>query len=137
MMRIVQAGKEAVSGRPGPVLIDVPLDIQRQQIDISSLFPVENNPVWSNTANNRYYDQIFDRISHSKRPIFIVGQGVSLAKAREEWLQLLETTGIPVVTSRLGIDLVESDHPLYVGRPGNYGERSANFAIQNSDMIFP
>jgi acetolactate synthase-1/2/3 large subunit len=130
-----KAYKEAVTGRPGPVWIDVPLDIQRQEVELNSFLPVEDIFISGNMANNRYYDQIFNKISHSKRPIFIVGQGVSLAKAREAYLQLLEVLRIPVITSRLGIDLIESDHPLYVGRPGNYGERSANFTIQNSDLI--
>jgi acetolactate synthase-1/2/3 large subunit len=130
-----KAYKEVVTGRPGPVWIDVPLDIQRQEVDLNSFLPVENRFISGNMVNNRYYDQIFNKISFSKRPIFIVGQGVSLAKAREAYLQLLEVLRIPVITSRLGIDLIESDHPLYVGRPGNYGERSANFAIQNSDLI--
>jgi acetolactate synthase-1/2/3 large subunit len=129
------AYKEAVGGRPGPVWIDVPLDIQRQKVDINSFLSVKNEFVRSNAANSRYYEQIFNRISRSKRPLFIAGQGISLANARDEYLELLEMTQIPVITSRLGIDLVESDHPLYVGRPGNYGERSANFAIQNSDLI--
>jgi acetolactate synthase-1/2/3 large subunit len=130
-----KAYKETVAGRPGPVWIDVPLDIQRQELDINSLFPPENEFVLGNAVNSRYYEQVYNRICRSKRPIFIVGQGISLAKGRKEYLQLLEIMRIPVITSRLGIDLIESEHPLYVGRPGNYGERSANFAIQNSDLI--
>jgi acetolactate synthase-1/2/3 large subunit len=130
-----KAYKEAVGGRPGPVWIDVPLDMQRQEVDIHTFLPVENEFVRNNAANNRYYDQIFDKITHAKRPLFLAGQGINLAKAREAYLQLLEAMRIPVITSRLGIDLIETDHPLYVGRPGNYGERSANFAIQNADLI--
>ena len=65
----------------------------------------------------------------------MAGQGVSLAGARKEFRDFLEQTRIPVITARLGIDLIESDSDLYVGRPGNYGERSANFAVQNADVI--
>jgi acetolactate synthase-1/2/3 large subunit len=130
-----KAYKEAVGGRPGPVWLDVPLDIQRQEVDANSLLPVESEIIRSAAAHNRHYEQIYNKIAHSKWPIFIAGQGISLAKAREAYARLVETLRIPVITSRLGIDLIESDHPLYVGRPGNYGERSANFAIQNSDLI--
>lgn len=67
--------------------------------------------------------------------LFLWYQVVSLSGAREEINEYVNKARIPVITSRLGIDLIESDHELYVGRPGNYGERAANFAIQNADLI--
>jgi acetolactate synthase-1/2/3 large subunit len=130
-----KAYNEAMSGRPGPVWIDVPLDLQRQEIDKNDFIFHENLIEQPSPVGSKYFNQIVERLSKSKRPIFLIGQGVSLAGAREDFLQLLETIKIPVITSRLGIDLIESENPLYVGRPGNYGERSANFAIQNSDLI--
>ena len=129
------AYQEATTGRPGPVWIDVPLDMQRKNVDIDAFTYFRDDAKKTSFANERCYNQIIDKLSKSKRPLFIVGQGVSLAHARNELSQLLGVLKIPVVTARLGIDLIESDHPLYVGRPGNYGERSANFAIQNSDLI--
>ena len=74
-------------------------------------------------------------LEKAQRPVFLVGQGISLAGARKEFLQLAQKINIPVITARLGIDLIESDNELYVGRSANYGERAANFAIQSADLI--
>ena len=130
-----KAYREAITGRPGPVWIDVPLDLQRQPVDVDSFVHIKDDDGHTILSPDRYYNQITNKLAHSKRPVFLVGQGVSLANARDDFLQLLEKIKIPVITSRLGIDLIESDNQLYVGRPGNYGERAANFAIQNSDLI--
>jgi len=132
---IDKAYKEATTGRPGPVWIDVPLDLQRQEVDNASFVSAKDAFEQSYFVGDKYYNQIINKLSGAKRPVFIAGQGVSLADARKDFLQLLEILQIPVITSRLGIDLIESDNKLYVGRPGNYGERAANFAIQNSDLI--
>lgn len=129
-----EAWSEATSGRPGPVWIDVPLDIQR------SLVPT-NQVKYNNQASADNYrissavDSIIYHLKKSTRPVLLVGQGISLSGSRSDFLDLVEKLNVPVITSRLGIDLIESDNLLYVGRPGNYGERSANFAIQNSDLI--
>jgi acetolactate synthase-1/2/3 large subunit len=130
-----EAYREATTGRPGPVWIDVPLDLQRQEVDNASFVSVKDTFEQSSFVGDKYYSQIINKLSGSKRPMFLVGQGISLAGSRKDFLQLLEIIQIPVITSRLGIDLIESDNNLYVGRPGNYGERAANFAIQNSDLI--
>lgn len=126
----------ATSGRPGPVWLDVPLDIQAMQVPQSKLheftppFSGLNLKVFrSNVAN------ILDLLHNAKRPVFLVGQGVRIAKAVDVFSEITEKLRIPVLTSRLGIDIMASDNELYVGRPGNYGERAANFAIQNSDLI--
>ena len=124
------------TGRPGPVWIDVPLDIQRMSID-----GVAQDEFIPDESHNRQVivksavEEIFDKLSTAKRPVLLVGQGVSLAGARQEFYDFAMNARIPVITSRLGIDLIESDNDLYVGRPGNYGERSANIALQNADVI--
>ncbi len=126
----------ATTGRPGPVWIDVPLDIQRAEVPVNALRKYHPNPEHDHSARlERTTDSIIEKLKNAKRPIFLVGQGVSLSGAREEFTKLAETAQIPVITARLGIDLMESDNKLYVGRPGNYGERSANLAIQNADVI--
>jgi acetolactate synthase-1/2/3 large subunit len=79
--------------------------------------------------------EIVQELESSIRPLLIAGQGVSLSGSQKELKELAERLHIPIITTRLGIDIIESDHNLYVGRPGNYGERSANLAIQNSDCI--
>ncbi|MBR1944918.1 MAG: thiamine pyrophosphate-binding protein [Alphaproteobacteria bacterium] len=130
-----EAWEAATTGRPGPVWIDVPLDIQRaefpsnqvkfgKKIDLSDLYRLD-------LAVN----SILEHLKTARRPLWLAGQGVSLSGARESFIKLFDTAGVPVITARLGIDLIESDNELYVGRPGNYGERAANLAIQNADLI--
>lgn len=130
-----EAWEAATTGRPGPVWIDVPLDIQRAEVPNNQI----NRPK-KGSFNDTYrldaaVNSIVEHLRVAKRPVWLAGQGVSLSGAREDFRRLVEKAGIPVITARLGIDLIESDHGLYVGRPGNYGERAANFAIQNADLI--
>lgn len=131
-----KAYHEATTGRPGPVWVDVPLDIQNTQIDLKYMekYVPEKEPEGRVTVKQAV-KQAYKLLESAKRPVFLVGQGVSLAGARKEFYTYVNETRIPVITARLGIDLIESDNDLYVGRPGNYGERSANFAIQNADVI--
>lgn len=123
--------------RPGPVWIDVPLDMQRAEIDDvdQEVYNIEVKENFNNKVVENATDEIVEKLSRAKRPVVLAGQGVSLAGARKEFRELVNRIQIPVITSRLGIDLIESDNRLYVGRPGNYGERSANIAIQNADVI--
>ncbi len=126
----------ALNGRPGPVWLDVPLDVQKMEVPTSLLEefqpPLEKV---NNAALKEEIRQTLELLAQSKRPIILAGQGVRLANAVNEFQSVIAKLKIPVLTSRLGIDLLNSDNELYVGRPGNYGERSANFAIQNSDLI--
>jgi acetolactate synthase-1/2/3 large subunit len=126
----------ATNGRPGPVWIDVPLDVQK--MEVPSKFLEEFIAPFTKINSKTLVQEVaktLELLSVSKRPIFLVGQGVRLANAVEEFTKVVSRLNIPVLTSRLGIDLIESDNKLYVGRPGNYGERSANLSIQNSDLI--
>lgn len=131
-----KAYQEATTGRPGPVWIDVPLDIQNAKVNLKFLekYALEKK-LTERISIKRAIDHAYNLLENAKRPLLIVGQGVSLAGAREDFYNYINRARIPVITSRLGIDLIESDNPLYVGRPGNYGERAANIAIQNADLI--
>lgn len=131
-----KAYHEATTGRPGPVWIDVPLDIQNTQVDFKYLekYVPEKIPEGRVTLKQAV-KQAYKLLAEAKRPVFLVGQGVSLSGARNVFYEYVNNVRIPVITARLGIDLIESDNDLYIGRPGNYGERSANFAIQNADLI--
>jgi len=127
---------EATTGRPGPVWIDVPLDVQNMQVDMEFVkeYIPEKRPQGRITVKQAV-KQAYKALQAAKRPVILAGQGVALSGAREVFSEYVETARIPVVTSRLGIDLIESENELYVGRPGNYGERAANFCIQNADLI--
>jgi Thiamine pyrophosphate-requiring enzymes [acetolactate synthase, pyruvate dehydrogenase (cytochrome), glyoxylate carboligase, phosphonopyruvate decarboxylase] len=126
----------AKNGRPGPVWIDVPLDIQRMHVPekLTMGYTPENETI-GGRIRKELISSFTSRLAQSKRPLIIAGQGVRLANATKELREFVEKYRIPIVTTRLGIDVIESGHELYVGRPGNYGERSANFAIQNADFI--
>ncbi|MFP3154903.1 thiamine pyrophosphate-binding protein [Lachnospiraceae bacterium ZAX-1] len=131
-----EAFHAATTGRPGPVWIDVPLDIQKMEIDLRMLEQyVPECEEETQVILNKTVKKVYSLLENAKRPIFLVGQGVSLAGAKEVFYEYIRRVNIPVITARLGIDLIESDSNLYVGRPGNYGERSANFAIQNADVV--
>lgn len=126
----------AKHGRPGPVWIDVPLDIQRMEVPESLLHAYTPEKEYSQASQKQNFSkETIDAILQAKRPLIVAGQGVSLAGARDVLREVVEKFDIPVVTSRLGIDLLEYAHPLYVGHPGNYGDRPANFAVQNADLI--
>ncbi|MCR5126877.1 MAG: thiamine pyrophosphate-binding protein [Lachnospiraceae bacterium] len=130
-----EAWVAATTGRPGPVWIDVPLDIQRAEVPKNLVKRKASRNISGNYRLENAVDSMVEHLKKAKRPLLLAGQGVSLSGAREGFEELYEAIQVPVVTARLGIDLIESDNRLYVGRPGNYGERSANFAIQNADLI--
>lgn len=126
----------ATSGRPGPVWIDVPLDVQRMEVPEKLLYPYHPEAsVATPVIAHEKLLRTWELLRQAKRPLIIAGQGVRIAKADAELRSLVETLRIPLITTRLGLDLIESEHPLYVGRPGNYGERAANLAVQNADVI--
>jgi acetolactate synthase I/II/III large subunit len=124
----------ATSGRPGPVWIDVPIDIQRTNVPEGKLREF-NQPEIEEIINSENMDRAIEFLKKAKRPVVLAGQGVRLSGGRIELLDFINNANIPILTSRLGIDLINSDHSLYVGRPGTYGERSANFAVQNADLL--
>lgn len=129
----------AKTERPGPVWLDIPLDVQGALVDPKSLKGFDPESEGFKTNNNKITEnqvkEIFSLLKKSKRPVIIAGHGIRLAKAIEKFIQLVETINIPVVTPRLGIDLIATDHRLFVGRPGIKGTRAANFAVQNSDLL--
>lgn len=123
----------ARSGRPGPVWIDIPADVQNAKIEPGMLVgrnvvPMESGSSVVDAA------EVIDLLRTAKRPLLHVGQGVRLAGAEAELFELLERTGIPVVTARNGNDLIDSGHHNYVGRPGTFAQRGANFAVQTCDL---
>jgi len=131
-----KAYTEATTGRPGPVWIDVPLNMQKAEVNEKYLEKyIPEKRLEAYVSLKQAVKQAYKLLIDAKRPVFLIGQGVSLAEAREDFYNYVNKVRIPVITARLGIDLIESSNDLYVGRPGNYGERSANFAIQNADVI--
>lgn len=131
---LADAWRICQEGRPGPVWIDVPLDIQAAPCDLPPMPCPEPRHV-SSCATTDWLDDVVALLKNAKRPAMIVGSGVHSAHAEREFLDFAEALNIPVLTSISGIDLIRSDHPLFFGRPGILGERPANFIMQNSDLF--
>ena len=122
----------AQSGRPGPVWIDIPLDVQAIQIDEGSLVGFTQPPIPDSPPD---VSKVIEALNRSNRPIILAGNGIRLAHAEKEFLELLDLLQVPVETTWLAIDIIPGDYPLFAGRPGSLASRGSNFAIQNSDFL--
>ena len=124
------------NGRPGPVWLDVPLDIQSSQINESQLYGyVPEQEILPPEVTDTQIVRIVEKIKNAKRPVIVAGNGVRCGKAVSLLREFAEKYNVPFLTSISGIDLIESEHPLFFGRPGILGERAANFIMQNSDFL--
>ncbi|MGL4108637.1 thiamine pyrophosphate-binding protein [Clostridium sp. LP20] len=128
----------ALNGRPGPVWLDIPLDIQAAIIDTENLKGydwkediVENSII----KDDKIFDDILEKIKNSKRPVILAGSGIRLSGCHKEFIELVEKLNIPVVTAWNAHDNLWDDHRLYCGRPGTIGTRGGNFVVQNSDLL--
>ena len=128
----------ALSGRRGPVWIDIPLDVQAAQVDPGSLpgfTPTDVDLTKSSGQLRREVGQLVQMLNQAKRPILLAGNGIRAAGAEKIFMEVVEALGIPVLATWLGFDLIPDAHPLYFGRPGSLAPRGANFALQNSDLL--
>lgn len=127
------------SGRPGPVWIDIPMDIQSTYIYPDKLRGFNYSEVKLNLDNRKTISKkvakTIDLIVHSKRPLILAGNGIRLGGAAGDFLNLIEKLNIPVVTSITAHDLISSSHKLFFGRPGIFGERVGNFVVANCDLL--
>ena len=124
----------ALNGRPGPVLIDIPMNVQNANIEVGSIRKVKRNNA-SVFSDKDHVSFLIEKIQHSKRPLILAGGGVRLANAKNQFDEFVSQTKIPVVCSLLGLDIISYDHPLRVGFIGSYGNRWANKVIGQSDLI--
>ena len=125
----------AVSGCPGPVWLDIPLDVQAAPVTKkrwSGLSKV-NSPYKSKLSKD--IKKITNLLKKSERPILVIGNGLRLAKVEKEFADLVKNWKIPVVSSYLAIDVFPNSHNYHIGTLGTKGNRAANFAIQNSDLV--
>jgi len=128
----------AVSGRPGPVWLDVPMNVQGAKVDPETLQgydPKEDAPVWEGPALAAQVRALYDRLATAERPCVLVGNGVNLAGCVGVFREWVEALGIPVTTGFSAHDVIASNHPLNIGRQGTIGDRAGNFAVQNSDLL--
>jgi len=130
----------AFHGRPGPVWIDIPLDVQASPIEDPSRlrgFNLSELQESSSTDQSltQEVDKLIEKLNQAERPLLFAGNGIRLARAECEFEQLRKLLRIPTAATWCAADLVPSDDPLYVGRPGSVASRGANFALQNSDFL--
>ena len=152
----------AMNGRPGPVWLDIPLDVQGAYIEEDELIGFDKESYeagkdgWASDSPYKtdidektklnlkdivepvpyeVLKEIIEKIKSSKRPVFNAGNGIRIGNAHKEFLELIELLNIPVVVGWNSEDCLWVDHPLYAGRPGNFGDRPGNFTVQNSDLV--
>ena len=127
-------------GRPGPVWLDIPLDIQAASIEPGELKRFDPEEFSTSTSkgkglNKDLFKKLIGMISASKRPVIIAGNGIRLGGNSALFVETIERLGIPVLMTWKGCDLMDDQHPLYFGRPGVLAQRGANFIQQNADLV--
>ena len=137
VFEIQKAANIALGERPGPCWIEIPMDIQSAKIsrDSAVAFNTPKKKEYRNQELTAQLEQIIDSLVMAERPLLWLGNGIRLAGAENLIEPLLEKLGIPALVSWAGIDMVDSNHPLIFGRAGVYGQRSANFILQNCDYL--
>lgn len=128
----------ATTGRPGPVWIDIPVNYQGSYIetdDLTGYDPAEDDALLPPPISSELINKVLDAIAQAKRPVIHAGYGIRLSGAYNLFRSVIDKLNIPVVTYWNAIDLIEDEHPLYVGRAGNMGDRPGNWAIQNADLV--
>ena len=126
----------ASTGRQGPVLIDIPIDVQKamfepdypETVDIRGYKP-------SFKGNPKQIERAAKAICQAKKPVLCLGGGVISAHAEQEAIAFAETSGIPVVTTMMGLGAIPTDHPLYMGMIGSFGNQCANKTLGNADLL--
>ncbi len=130
-----EAYRAAVSGRPGPVPIDIPMNIQRADLPTTESEATQEGGSGPGKPDSTQLLGLAQDIENARRPILLVGRGVRVANARNSLNRFIEKTHIPVVTSLLGVDLIDFDSQNRVGFIGSYGNRWANIALGSADLI--
>lgn len=130
----------ATTGRPGPVWLDIPLNVQAAMIDedaLSGYDPSEDSGdgAFDCQAVVAQITEVVERLKTAERPVILAGSGVRTGGALDAFYRVIDRLGVPVTTAWNAHDLLWEDHPLYAGRPGTVGDRAGNFAVQNSDLL--
>ncbi len=132
-----KAAHLARTGRPGPVWIDIPIDVQAAPVEPDSMRgfdPAESSRRSSDDLVTQVRDAI-DRLSRAERPFIFAGNGVRVSGAAAAFEKLVRLLNIPVGLTWMAMDLLDDNDPLFVGRPGTIASRGANFALQNADFV--
>jgi len=128
----------ARTGRPGPVWLDMPLDVQSAPLEVDSMRafdPGEAAGPKLESDLKPFVSEVIEKFNQAERPLLMIGNGVRLSRAVPELREMMQLLQIPTAATWVASDLVSSDDPLFAGRPGSLAARGANFAIQNCDFL--
>ena len=125
----------SLTGRKGPVLLDLPVDIQNSTIQIDEICDFKTPLDINNFNLNDQINILNNKLENSKRPLLLLGHGIRLGNAINEIKNLIQKLNIPFVVSWGGFDILPHNHPLFIGDIGVYGSRGGNFAVQNCDLL--
>ena len=133
LFHLEKAYQEAISGRPGPVLLDIPLDIQGALVDEEKL--IKFQPEFKENISNNNFDALKIEIEKSKKPLIIAGHGIRVSNQVSQFLKMTKKFNIPVVSTQLANDVIPYENDLFIGKVGLRGDRAGNYAVQNADLI--
>lgn len=131
----------AQNGRPGPVLLDIPMNLQRAQIEPENLASFYDSEEYNDLSkgskdiSDSVISEVIRMLGAAKRPLILAGGGVRVSQSTAALSQFIEKSRIPIVTSLMGIDVITHDHPLYSGLIGSYGNRYSNLILANCDLL--
>ena len=133
------AYKNSITGRPGPVWLDIPLDIQGRYINVNIKKELSKINLLKNQKNKKINKTkiklIIKEIKKSKKPVILAGNGIKISQSQGLFYKLIKKLKIPLLTTLSAIDLIEEIHPLYFGRPGLYARKHSNIIIQECDLL--
>ena len=130
-----KAIKLSTEGRPGPVWIEIPLDIQSFNLDLKKIKKTNKLISFKKVNNKEINKKIISLISKSRKPLIISGYGIRSARAEKDLIKFIKKTKIPLVTSWNTIDILNSDSNYVIGRSGVFGDRASNYAVQKCDLL--
>jgi acetolactate synthase-1/2/3 large subunit len=127
----------ARTGRPGPVWIDIPIDVQAAPIDMKTMQGFDPAELSHNSRSDwaAQLGEVIDRLNRAERPLIFAGNGVRVSGAADLFEKMVRSLNVPVGLTWLAMDLLSDDDKLFVGRPGTVASRGANFALQNADFV--
>ena len=139
---LINTIKNLINGRPGPVWLSIPVDIQGVLIDYKEI-PIIKKDIYIQSENiiknldilNYNINKVYNLLQNSQRPLIISGNGIKLSNSNDKFINFINKYKIPVVTTFHGTDLIESNNKLYCGKIGLIGDRTGNFTLQNCDLL--
>ena len=132
---LARAFNVATTGRPGPVLLDIPMDVQRADVQAPITKQTSDDQAHNLASDDALWDEVFGALRNAERPLVLVGGGIRAAWATEALRTFLQKTRLPAVNSLMAVDVLPWEDPLRVGMIGSYGNRWANLAIGESDFL--